>query len=67
VCPFVPVMVISPRSRLILLRGVLCSSSPSAPISARIVKIVVYWHVEADIMVATSLGVGIIGVPSASL
>jgi hypothetical protein len=66
-CPFVPVMVICPSCVSILLRCVLYSSSPSAPVSAMIVKIVAYLLVDALIIFVTFSVEGIIGVPSATL
>ena len=66
-CPFVPVMVIFPSSRFILLLGVLCSSSPSAAISAIIVKMVANFLLDAEIIFVTLSVVGIMGVPSVSL
>ena len=62
-----PVIVIIPCSVSILVRCVLCSSSPSAPISARIVKIVVYFLLDAEIIFIMFSVVGIRGVPSATL
>jgi hypothetical protein len=66
-CPFVPVIVIVPCSVSILFRGVLCSSSPSAPVSVSIVKIVAYLLLDAEIICVTLFVVGIMGVPSATL
>ena len=60
-------MLIIPCSESILFLWTLCSSPPSAPISDRIVKIVAYFRVDAEIIFVTFSVVGISGVPSATL
>ena len=59
-CPFVPVRLIIPCSRSICSFGVCLSSSPSAAVSAIIVKIVEYLLEEAEIIFVTCSVVGII-------
>ena len=66
-CPFVPVIVMVLCSVPILLRGVLCSSSPSAAVSVSIVNIVACSWFDAEIIFVTFSVVGIMGVPSATL
>ena len=60
-------MLIMPCSVSILLRCTRWSSSPSAPVSARIVKMVAYLRVDALIILLTFSVVGMSGVPSSTL
>ncbi len=61
-CPFVPLMLIILCSKSMLFLCVLCSSCPSAPVSTKMVKIVAYRFVDADIIFSMLAVVGIMGV-----
>ena len=60
-CCFVPITDISPLSRLIWLCLMFVSSWGSMPVSAMMVKTVVYFHVDILRIFCTCSRVGIIG------